>query len=134
MTENPIGLDGMEFIEYSGKDASLFKNLFADLGMIEIAKHKSKNITLFRQNDVNFILNEEPGLFAQEFSETHGPSVCSTGFRVKDAQAAFDAAIERGAKPYKTESKKSFDWPTIYGIGDSLIYFVDKYGDKGNGP
>lgn len=132
MTENPIGLDGMEFIEYSGKDASLFRKLFADLGMVELAKHKSKNITLFRQNDVNFILNEDEGLFAQDFSQAHGPCVCSTGFRVNDAQKAFETAVERGAKPYTDDSKKSFQWPTIYGIGDSLVYFVDKYADKGN--
>ena len=132
MTDNPIGLDGMEFIEYSGKDASLFRNLFQQLGMVEIGKHKSKKLTLFRQNDVNFILNEEPGSFADDFTKTHGPCVCSTGFRVKDAEKAFKTAVERGAKPYTQENKKSFPWPTIYGIGDSLVYFVDKYGEKGN--
>ncbi|MCB0377493.1 MAG: 4-hydroxyphenylpyruvate dioxygenase [Bdellovibrionales bacterium] len=132
MTENPVGLDGMEFIEYSGSDAGLFRKLFDQLGMVEIATHKTKNITLFRQNDINFLLNEEPGTFASEFTKTHGPCVCSTGFRVKDAKKAWQIAIDRGAKPFEDESKKTLPWPTIYGIGDSLVYFVDQYGDRGN--
>lgn len=132
MENNPIGLDGMEFIEYAGPDAGLFKKLFDDLGMTPIAKHKSKAVTLYRQNDINFLLNEEPNSFADNFHKSHGPSVCSTGFRVTDSQAAYKAAVERGAKPYDEESQKTIGWPTIYGIGDSLVYFVDKYGEKGN--
>lgn len=132
MSQNPVGLDGMEFIEYAGPDASLFRNLFAQLGMTEIAKHKTKKITLYRQNDINFLLNEESGSFAESFYKSHGPAVCSTGFRVQDAQKAFTVAVERGAKPYTDDSQKSLPWPTIHGIGDSLVYFVDQYGDKGN--
>lgn len=132
MSNNPVGLDGMEFIEYAGPDASLFRNLFANLGMVEVAKHKTKKITLFRQNDINFLLNEEAGNFADAFQKSHGPSVCSTGFRVEDARKAFEVAVERGAKPYLVEDQKSLPWPTIYGIGDSLVYFVDQYGAKGN--
>ncbi len=131
-TNNPVGLDGMEFIEYSGPDASLFEKLFDNLGMKPIAKHKTKKITLYRQNDINFLLTEEEGSFATDFSKEHGPCACSTGFRVKDAKKAFETAVERGAKPYTEDSKKSLKWPTIYGIGDSLVYFVDQYGDKGN--
>lgn len=130
MSKNPVGLDGMEFIEYGGPDATLFKKLFKNLGMTEVAKHKTKKITLFRQNDINFLLNEEPNSFAQEFYKSHGPSACSTGFRVKSAKGAFRTAVERGAKPYSDEASKSLPWPTIYGIGDSLIYFIDLYGEN----
>ncbi len=132
MSDNPIGLDGMEFIEYAGPEAGLFKKLFADIGMTAIAKHKSKNVTLYRQNDVNFLLNEEEGSFASDFAKTHGPCVCSTGFRVKNAEDAFQAAVERGAKPYTEANPKTVSWPTIYGIGDSLVYFIDQYAEKGN--
>lgn len=132
MTENPVGLDGMEFIEYTGPDAQLFKELFNNLGMTAIAKHKTKDVTLYRQNDVNFLLNEDAQGFASEFAKDHGPSVCSTGFRVKDSQKAFETAVERGAKPYNEDEKKTLPWPAIYGIGDSLVYFIDQYGDKGN--
>jgi 4-hydroxyphenylpyruvate dioxygenase len=132
MSDNPIGLDGMEFLEYAGPDASLFRSLFEKLGMTPIAKHKSKNVTLYRQNDINFLLNEDSEGFAAEFAQSHGPSVCSTGFRVKDAEKAFKTAVERGAKPYTEEGQKTLAYPTIYGIGDSLVYFVDQYGDKGD--
>lgn len=132
MSNNPIGLDGVEFLEYAGPQAQLFRDLFANLGMVEIAKHKSKNITLFRQNDINFLLNEEPSSFASEFAQSHGPCVSSSGFRVHNAKEAYAKAVERGAKPYDKEDAKSLPWPTIYGIGDSLVYFVDQYGDKGN--
>jgi 4-hydroxyphenylpyruvate dioxygenase len=132
MTQNPIGLDGMEFIEYAGPDAELFQKLFAKLGMTKIAKHKTKKMTLYRQNEINFLLNEEKDLFAGKFQKVHGPSVSSTGFRVFNAKKAFDQSVERGAKPFTDENQKSLPWPTIYGIGDSLIYFVDEYGDKGN--
>lgn len=132
MSQNPIGLDGMEFIEYVGPQPSLFTSLFEKLGMTEIGQHKAKKLRLFRQNDIQFILNQEPGSFAQDFSQRHGPSVCSTGFRVHNAEQAFKAAVARGAKPYdQSRGATSFAWPAIYGIGDSLIYFVDKYGDKG---
>ena len=132
MSENPVGLDGMEFLEYSGPEASLFKTLFENLGMTAVAKHKTKNATLYRQNDINFILNEDSSGFAAEFAKSHGPCVCSSGFRVQDAQKAFDIAVERGAKPYTEEGTKTLPWPTIYGIGDSLIYFIDTYGEKGD--
>lgn len=132
MSQNPVGLDGMEFIEYTGPDASLFLKLFSDLGMVKVATHKTKKITLYRQNDINFLLNEEPESFAESFYKSHGPSVCSTGFRVLDAQKAFTTAVDRGARPYKEEGLKSFSLPAIYGIGDSLVYFVDQYGDKGS--
>lgn len=133
MTDNPIGLDGMEFIEYAGPEPQLFTKLFDQLGMVEVADHKAHKLKLFRQNDINFLLNEQPGHFAQDFKDTHGPSVCATGFRVHDAQKAFDEAVARGAKPYKGEKgEKSFDVPAIYGIGDSLVYFIDQYGDKGS--
>lgn len=128
MEQNPVGLDGMEFIEYCGPKAKELAELFKQLGFTAIAKHKEKNISLFRQGDVNFLLNQETKGFAFEFGKQHGPSICSTGFRVQDARKAYEVAIERGAKPYNAEGDKTFPFPTVYGIGNSLIYFVDKYG------
>ena len=147
MTDNPVGLDGMEFIEYTGPSATLFENLFEKLGMKAIAKHKTKDITLYRQNQINFLLNQEPGSFAENFQKLHGPSVCSTGFRVFDSKKAFETAVKRGARPFgspKAEKEsfedkpfgekalKSLACPAVYGVGDSLIYFVDRYGNEGN--
>ena len=124
--ENPVGLNGMDFLEYVGPEASLFSSLFARLGFQKVAQHRSKKIALYRQGDIQFFINEEAQGFAPVFSQEHGPSICSTGFRVQDAEHAFRTAVARGARPYEQEEAKSFPAPAIYGIGDSLVYFVDE--------
>lgn len=132
---NPCGLDGIEFIEFASHDRSILENLMNRSGMTLVAKHKTKKLSLYRQFHVNFLINEEPNSFAMEFASKHGPSASATGFRVKDAKAAFAEAVKRGAKPFNDESKKS-GWaglPAIYGIGDSLVYFVDRYPQSGKG-
>ncbi len=127
MQENPLGLLGLEFIEYTSPDAKILETVFAQLGLKEVAKHKTHALRLFRQNFVNFVVNETNGSFAARFREMHGPSICATGFRVKNAKAAFEEAIARGARPYEgdREAKSGWDLPAIYGIGDSLIYFLE---------
>lgn len=124
--ENPVGLKGMDFMEYVGPDATLFSSLFLRLGFQKVAQHASKKISLYRQGDIQFFINEEAQGFAPQFTKEHGPSICSTGFRVANAEAAFKTAVARGAKPYTSESEKSFPAPAIYGIGDSLVYFIDE--------
>ncbi len=126
--QNPIGLYGVDFIEYTGADAQHFEKLFSKLGFTEVGKIENKNIKLFRQGDINFILNTESNTFAAEFSKAHGPSVCSTGLRVANATRAFEEAIKRGAKAYdgNFDSRGATPYLAIYGIGDSLIYFIDQ--------
>lgn len=126
--KNPIGLDGMEFIEFGGFDLKTYDKLLTAFGFKQAGKHKTKDVYLYKQGGVNLIVNQERGGFADQFQKMHGPSACATGFRVLDAKKAHAAAVERGAKPYKGESK----YPAIYGIGDSLVYFIEKYGGKGN--
>jgi len=123
--ENPIGLDGMEFIEYASHQPEQLKKLFAQLGFQKIGEHKHKKVELFAQGGIHYILNAETDSFAQKFSQEHGPSVCATGFRVKNAEAAFHEAVKRGAKPCPASKHHTF--PAIYGIGDSVVYFVDQY-------
>jgi len=126
--ENPIGLNGVDFIEYSGPEAAHFDQLFTKMGFTKLAQVENKNIKLYRQGDINFIVNCEPNTFAASFAQAHGPSVCSTGFRVGDATKAFEAAIRRGAKPYDGHqaSRGATPYLAIYGIGDSLVYFIDE--------
>jgi 4-hydroxyphenylpyruvate dioxygenase len=126
--QNPIGLNGVDFIEYSGNDAAHFEKLFNKMGFSEIAQIPNKKIKLFRQGDINFILNTEPNTFAAQFVQAHGPSVCSTGFRVGNATAAFQAALKNGAKAFdgSDASRGASPYLAIYGIGDSLIYFIDQ--------
>jgi len=127
---NPMGTDGFEFVEYAAPDPALLRSLFERLGFPVTARHRSKNVTLHSQGDINFVINAEPNSFAQKFAKDHGPCVCAMAFRVKDAAAAFDRAISLGAEPYEGDvGPMELNIPAIVGIGGSLIYFVDRYGD-----
>ena len=129
---NPMGTDGFEFIEYSAPDPAALAGLFEQLGFTAVARHRSKNVTLFKQGDTNFILNAEPDSFAQSFARVHGPSVCAMAFRVKSASAAFRRALAMGAEPGPTTAgPMELNIPSIRGIGGSLIYLVDRYGPRG---
>ncbi len=128
---NPMGTDGFEFVEYAAPDPTLLRSLFERLGFPVVARHRSKNVTLHSQGDINFVINAEPGSFGQQFAKLHGPSVCAMGFRVHDAAAAFERAISLGATPHKSAvGPMELNIPAIVGIGGSLIYFVDRYGEK----
>jgi len=129
--ENPMGTDGFEFVEYTAPDPELLRTLFERLGFPVVARHRSKNVTLHRQGDINFIINAEANSFAQAFARQHGPSACAMAFRVKDAAYAYKRAIELGAKPGPaTAGPMELNIPSIQGIGGSLIYLVDRYGDQ----
>jgi 4-hydroxyphenylpyruvate dioxygenase len=128
---NPMGTDGFEFVEYTAADPQLLRSLFERLGFPVVARHRRKNVTLHSQGDINFIINAEPDSFAQRFAQAHGPSVCAMGFRVKDATAAFERALSLGAEPYRASvGPMELNIPAIVGIGGSLIYFVDRYGEQ----
>ncbi len=129
--DNPAGTDGFEFVEFAHPDPKELETLFEQMGYVPVARHLSKNITVWRQGDVNYILNAETGSFADRFVADHGPCAPSMAWRVVDAKRAFDYAVSRGATPYEG-SGKALDVPAIVGIGGSLLYFVDKYGGKGS--
>jgi len=126
--DNPMGTDGFEFIEFAAPDPAAMGSLFERMGFAAVARHRSKNVTLYRQGDVNFILNAEPGSFAQSFARIHGPSICAIAFRVKDAAFAYRRAVELGAWGVPANpGPMELNIPAIKGIGDSLLYFVDRY-------
>jgi 4-hydroxyphenylpyruvate dioxygenase len=129
--DNPMGTDGFEFVEYTGPEPAQLGALFERMGFVAAARHRSKNVTLYKQGDVNFIVNAEPESFAQAFARLHGPSVCAIAFRVKDAAAAYDRAVKLGAKPVHGKlGPMELNIPAIEGIGGSLIYLVDRYGEQ----
>ena len=129
-TDNPMGTDGFEFVEYTAPDPELLRRLFDQMGFPATARHRSKNVTLHRQGDINFIINAEPSGFGQQFARAHGPSACAMAFRVKDAAAAWRLALDLGAKPGPmTAGPMELQIPSIEGIGGSLIYLVDRYGE-----
>lgn len=124
---NPCGLDGIEFVEFVAPEPEKLDKLFKAFGLSKVAHLAHKRIDLFRQNDITFLLNREPASFAASFGKLHGPSICSMGWRVKDAAAAHRTAVARGATP-RPEGDLNCGGspvPAIYGIGDSLIYFID---------
>lgn len=129
--DNPMGTDGFEFVEYAAPDPELLRSLFDRMGFPEVARHRSKNVTLHKQGDIHFIINAEPDSFAQQFARDHGPCACAMAFRVKDAKKAFERAVELGAKPCPADvGPMELNIPAIEGIGGSRIYLVDRYGDK----
>ncbi|HEX4534806.1 MAG TPA: 4-hydroxyphenylpyruvate dioxygenase [Rhizomicrobium sp.] len=129
--ENPIGTDGFEFVEYTAPDTAQLNALFQQLGFRAVAKHRSKDVTLYRQGEVNFVVNAEPQGHGSRFAQAHGPSACAMAFRVKDATLAFKKLLELGAKPFVSEvGPMELSIPAIEGIGGSVIYLVDRYGDR----
>jgi 4-hydroxyphenylpyruvate dioxygenase len=129
--DNPMGTDGFEFVEYTAPDPQLLRTLFERLGFPVVARHRSKNVTLHRQGEINFLINAEPASFAQAFARVHGPSACAMAFRVRDAAGAYRRALELGAKPGpQSAGPMELNIPCIEGIGGSLIYLVDLYGER----
>jgi 4-hydroxyphenylpyruvate dioxygenase len=130
---NPMGTDGFEFVEYASPDPGALGRLFESMGFVKVARHRSKDVSLFRQGDVNFVVNGETESFAQGFARVHGPSICAIAFRVKNAAFAYRRALSLGA--WGVENKvgpMELNIPAIKGIGDSLIYLVDRYGERGS--
>jgi 4-hydroxyphenylpyruvate dioxygenase len=126
--ENPAGTDGFEFVEFAHPNPEELRALFARMGYALTARHKTKAIELWQQGDITYVLNDEPGSHARRFVEEHGPCAPSMCWRVVDAGHAFAHAVSRGAEPFEGP-QKTLDLPAIRGIGGSLIYFTDRYGD-----
>lgn len=129
--DNPMETDGFEFVEYAAPNPQLLRDLFERMGFPVVARHRSKDVTLHKQGDINFIINAEPDSFAQKFAREHGPCACAMAFRVKDAAYALKRAVELGATACPANvGPMELNIPAIEGIGGSRIYLVDRYGDK----
>jgi 4-hydroxyphenylpyruvate dioxygenase len=128
---NPLGLLGIEFTEFASPDTDFMHQVFIDFGFSMLKKAKNSDIIYYQQNDINFLLSKSKKGFSAEFAKSHGPAICSMGWRVEDAEFAFNGAVERGAKP-ADDTVKDMPYPAIYGIGDSLIYFIDTFGADNN--
>ncbi|MEA3411652.1 MAG: 4-hydroxyphenylpyruvate dioxygenase [Pseudomonadota bacterium] len=128
---NPMGTDGFEFVEYTAHDSKALDALFTRMGFAPIARHRSKDVVLYRQGEINFIVDHEPDSFARTFARVHGPSVCAIGIRVADSARALDRAVKLGARAHRGRiGPMELNIPAIHGIGKSLIYLVDRYGER----
>jgi 4-hydroxyphenylpyruvate dioxygenase len=131
--ENPMGIDGFEFVEFAAPEGALLHALFQRMGFTAVARHRRRPITLYRQGGVNFLVNEDPDSFAADFAKAHGPSACGFAIRVqKPAQWVAEQAVANGGAhiDHKPDTR-AVDTPVIKGIGDCMLYLVDRYGDAG---
>lgn len=127
---NPMGLDGFEFVEFAASERGILEPVFTMMGFTHIANHRSKEVVLFRQGDINFIINYEPESYAHYFASEHGPSACGMAFRVENAQLAYTRALEMGAQPMDIPTgPMELRLPAIKGIGGAPLYLIDRYGD-----
>lgn len=134
MNNNPLNLNGIEFVEFSTNSPETLHKLFTEFGFSKVAKHRFKNIDLYKQNGISFLLNYESGSQGYQFQQAHGPSISAMGWRVENAKQAHEIALNRGAESCPTGDYQTVEEggvPAIYGIGGSLIYFIepDKAGD-----
>ncbi len=130
MKDNPMGLDGFEFVEFSARAPGALEPVFEMLGFRQVAVHRSKQVTLWRQGDINFVVNYEPRSLAAYHAEEHGPSACGLAFRVRDAHQAYDRALTLGAQPLEIPTgPMELRLPAIRGIGGAPLYLIDRYGD-----
>jgi 4-hydroxyphenylpyruvate dioxygenase len=126
--ENPMGLDGFEFVEFSAPEPGPLETAFVHLGFSKVAEHRSKNVHLWRQGDINFIVNYEPRSVAYYHAEEHGPCACGLAFRVQDSPFAYGRAIEMGAQPVDIPTgPMELRLPAIRGIGGAPLYLIDRY-------
>lgn len=128
--ENPMGLMGFEFVEFASPVPNTLEPVFEMLGFTLVAHHRSKRVKLYRQGEINFILNEEPRSNAAYFAAEHGPSACSMGFRVRDSHIAYDRALELGAQAVEIPTgPMELRLPAIKGIGGAPLYLIDRFED-----
>jgi 4-hydroxyphenylpyruvate dioxygenase len=127
---NPMGLMGFEFVEFASATPGVLEPIFQALGFTKVARHRSKDVDLYRQGDINFIINKEPNSIASYFAAEHGPSACGMAFRVRDSHKAYTRALALGAQPVDIPTgPMELRLPAIKGIGGAPLYLIDRFED-----
>ena len=128
--DNPMGLCGFEFVEFASPQAQVLEPLFEQMGFSLVARHRSKDVVLYRQGDINFIVNREPRSPAGYFAAEHGPGPCALAFRVRDSHLAYERALSLGAQPIDIPTgPMELRLPAIKGIGGAPLYLIDRFED-----
>ena len=126
--ENPMGLMGFEFVEFASPVPDTLEPVFEKLGFTLVAKHRSKDVVLYRQGQINFIVNRDPKSPAGYFAAEHGPSACGLAFRVRDSHKAYELALALGAQPIDMPTgPMELRLPAIKGIGGAPLYLIDRF-------
>ena len=125
-----MGLCGFEFVEFAAPDPAVLETVFAGMGFVHVARHRSKDVDLYRQGDINFLINREPNSPAAYYADEHGPSACGLAFRVQDSHMAYNRALELGAQPMDMATgPMELRLPAIRGIGGAPIYLIDRFAE-----
>ncbi len=134
--ENPMGIDGFEFVEFAAPadQSEALHDYFRRLGFTAVLRHKTRPITVYRQGGVNFLVNEDPDSFAADFAQAHGPSACGFAIRFKKrADDVFAKVLANGGEAVGDKAEtRAVSAPVVKGIGDCMLYLVDRYGDAGS--
>lgn len=129
---NPMGTDGFEFVEFASAEPAALHEFFASLGFHASAHHKTRDVALYKQGDIQLLVNGDASSFGRRFYEKHGPCACSFGIRVADAEYALERALSLGAEQGESEySVDGREIPCIVGVGGALLYLVERYGSAG---
>ena len=128
--DNPMGLMGFEFVEFASPTPGVLETAFERMGFTHVANHRSKDVVLYRQGDINFIVDRSPKSSAHYFAAEHGPSACGMAFRVRDSHKAYARALELGAQPIDIPTgPMELRLPAIRGIGGAPLYLIDRFED-----
>jgi len=127
---NPLGIDGLEFIEFATSKPQALGGVLETMGFRPIARHRSREVELYRQGTMNVIVNSQPADVPRTVQPVERPVISAIAIRVRDADAAFGRALELGAWAIPVRARAmELNIPAIHGVGESLIYFVDRYDD-----
>ncbi|MGB5209951.1 MAG: 4-hydroxyphenylpyruvate dioxygenase [Gammaproteobacteria bacterium] len=125
LQSNPLGINGFEFVEFAAPHAGELHQLFSMMGFTAVARHRSRQVTLYRQGEISFLINEQPDSYAADFARTHGPCACGFAIRVADGEQARAHALSNGAEPITDKADTlALDVPVVEGIGGSVLYLV----------
>ena len=128
--ENPLGIDGIEFIEYASTQPLALGTLLEQMGFVATARHRSREVTLYRQGSMNVIVNADPRALPLSDSDPQSTVISAIALRVRDADVAYRHAIAMGAWAIQTRAGvMELNIPGVHGAGDSILYFVDRFRD-----
>lgn len=126
--QNPIGIDGIEYIEFATSRPQALGGVLERMGFRLIARHRSREVDLYRQGSMNLVVNAQPADIPRTVNPVERPIISAIALRVRDADAAFRRALDLGAWEIPVRARAiELNIPAIHGVGESLIYFVDRY-------
>ena len=126
--QNPIGMDGLEYIEFATSKPQVLGGLLERMGFRLVARHRSREVELYRQGTMSIIINSHPADIPRTVTPVERPVISALCIRVRDADAAYRRALDLGAWEIPVHARAiELNIPAIHGVGESVIYFVDRY-------